>query len=77
MKWGREEAFGCIVSFTVPVPTHHIPETETGSSVSDNLVDNVSVVVFSTMLVGFHVRSRLFLARLLASDGRSFVAISA
>lgn len=44
------------VSFTLLYPYHGTTyRSGTGLSVSDNPIDNVSVVVFSLMLVGFAV----------------------
>lgn len=45
--------------------SHHIPKVRTQSNVTDNLIDNVSVVVFSLVLAIFYVQMALFLPKVL------------
>lgn len=42
---------------TVPVQSHHILEAGLGAEVSHNLVDDISIVRFSTMFMGVDIRS--------------------
>lgn len=67
---------GCIVRFTVHVPSHHPPEARTGYTVSDNSLDNIGVVVFSLVLVGFFIRVGLFRIGVLFPVGRFIIEVA-
>lgn len=48
--------FGGIVCPTVPVPSQHISEAGAGADVSHTFVENIAVVLFASMIVGFPVQ---------------------
>lgn len=54
--------FNGIVRITESVPFHHISEEWAGAKLSDNLVDNVRVVILFLMFVNFPDLRGLFLA---------------
>lgn len=58
--YGMQRGFVGLVRLAIPVPSHHIPEAGAKSKVTDNLVNNVGVVVTALTFVGLPVALRSF-----------------